>query len=81
MMLSHSAQAIVYLQQRDSHLNREFILRTCNLIFIPNTRPISCREDLITEKHHMQSDSVIFDELLPCVFNHNFMTLPFFLLH
>jgi len=81
MMLSHSAQAIVYLQQRDSHLHREFILRTCSVIFIPNTRPTSCRDDFITEKHHMHSHSDISDELLPCVFNHNYMTIPFFLLH
>jgi hypothetical protein len=81
MMISHSAQAIVYLQQRESHLNREFILRNCNVILIPNSRPTSCREDLITERHRMPSHSDIFDEILPCVFNHNFMTILLFLLH
>lgn len=81
MMLSQSAKAIVYLQQRDSHINREFILRTSNLIFIPNSRPTSCREDLITERHHMPPYSDIFDEILLCVFNHDFMTITLFLLH
>jgi hypothetical protein len=81
MMFSQSAQAIVYLQQRENHRNREFILRVCNVILIPNSRHTSCREDPITERHHMHSYSDIFDELLPCVFNHNFMTIPLFLLH
>jgi len=81
IMLSQSAQASVNLQQRESHLNREFILSTCNVIFIPSSRPTSCREDLFTERHHMHSHSDIFDELLPCIFKHNFKTIPFFLLH
>jgi ascorbate-specific PTS system EIIC-type component UlaA len=81
MMLSQFAQASVNLQQRESHLNRELILSICNVIFVPNSRPTSCREDFITEGHHMHSHSDIFDEILPCIFKHNFMTIPFFLLH
>lgn len=78
-MLSQSAQAIFYLQQRESHVNREFILRTCNVIFIPNKSPASCREDLISERRLMHSYSDIFDEPLPCVFIHSFMTIQFFI--